>query len=126
MPIYEYRCRACRKRVSIFQRSITAAAAAVCDGCGSKDLTRLVSKFAVVRSEEDYSDDMADDQDLMDFDESDPKAMARWARKMKDEMGEEGGPEFDEMIDRLEAGEDMESIMGEAGEMDAAGVPEEF
>jgi Flp pilus assembly protein TadB len=36
--------------------------------------------------------------------------MARMLRKMSDEMGEEMPPEFDEVVDRLEAGEDPESI----------------
>jgi hypothetical protein len=40
-------------------------------------------------------------------------------RKMSSEMGEDMGPEFDEMVDRLEAGEnpdDIESSMGDLGE----------
>ncbi len=49
-----------------------------------------------------------------------PKQMARMMKKMGNEMGEELGPEFDEVVDRLEAGEDPESIdssldSGEAG-----------
>ena len=35
---------------------------------------------------------------LDDLDENDPKAVARWAREMKDEMGEDLGPEFDDMV----------------------------
>jgi hypothetical protein len=55
-------------------------------------------------------------------DENDPRSVARWARRMSSEMGEDAGPEFNEMVDRLEAGESPESIeqsmgdsLGEAG-----------
>ena len=40
-----------------------------------------------------------------DLDESDPRSMARWARRMGDQLGEDMGPEFDDMITRMEAGE---------------------
>jgi len=115
VPIYEYRCNHCKRRVSIFQRSIQAEAAAVCSHCGSTDLTRLVSRVAVLRSEESHFEDLASDASLADLDESDPRSMARWARRMGREMGEELGPEFDEMVDRMEAGE-MPDDLGEGEE----------
>jgi hypothetical protein len=44
-------------------------------------------------------------------DENDPKSVARFMRKMGDQMGgEDLGPEFNEMVDRLEAGESPEEI----------------
>ncbi len=45
-----------------------------------------------------------------EFDESDPKSMARMMRKMSSELGEEMPPEFDEVIDRLDSGESPEDI----------------
>ena len=62
------------------------------------------------RSEESRLESMADPTSWGDFDENDPKAMARMMKKMGNEMGEDLGPEFDEVVDRLEAGEDPESI----------------
>lgn len=115
MPIYEYRCNRCQSRASIFQRSIQVAAAAVCSHCGSTDLTRLISRVAVLHSEESHLEDLASDASLADLDESDPRSMARWARRMGREMGEELGPEFDEMVDRMEAGE-MPEDLGEGGQ----------
>ena len=105
MPIYEYRCNACGRRLSVFQRSIQSAVAAVCSHCGSGDLARLISRVAVVRSEESRLGDMASDAGLADLDERDPRSLARWARRMGREMGEELGPEFDEVVEQLEAGE---------------------
>ena len=114
MPIYEYRCNGCQRRVSVFQRSIQGATAAACSHCGSTDLTRLISRVAVMRSEESHFEDLASGAGLADLDESDPRSVARWARRMGREMGEELGPEFDEMVERMEAGE-MPEDLGEGG-----------
>lgn len=114
MPIYEYRCHDCKRRVSIFWRSFSDLenenAVPHCPRCNGTHLTRLISRVAVVRSEESRLDDLADPGMLADLDENDPQSMARWMRRMSQETGEDLGPEFDEVIDRLEAGENPEDI----------------
>ena len=112
MPIYEYRCHDCRRRVSIFWRTFSDAEAGspVCPRCGGTNLTRLVSRVRVIRSEESRLDDLSDLSDLPDLDENDPKSLGRWMRKMGEEMGEDLGPEFDEVVGRLEAGESPDEI----------------
>ena len=104
MPIYEYRCHGCRKRTSVFVRSIATAANPRCEHCGSAKLSRLISRVAVVRPGGGSLDDF-DESALADVDENDPRSVARWARRMRNEMGEELGPDFDEAIDKMEAGE---------------------
>ena len=125
MPIYEYRCHDCRRRVSIFWRTFSDAEAgtATCPRCGGANLTRLVSRVRVVRSAESRVEGMADLDDMPDFDEEDPRSLGRWMRKMSAETGEDLGPEFEEVMGRLEAGQDPEEIeksmpelMGEGGE----------
>ena len=64
----------------------------------------------VIRSEDSVADNLSDFSDFPDFDESDPKSMGRWMRKMSSELGEDLGPEFNEIVDRLEAGESPEKI----------------
>lgn len=112
MPIYEYGCYDCHKRVNVFFRSFAEVATkpAACPRCGGTHLKRLISKVAIVRSEESRMESMADPSSLAGLDENDPKSMARWMRKMSSEMGEDLGPEFNEVVDRLEAGEDPEAI----------------
>jgi putative FmdB family regulatory protein len=112
MPIYEYRCHDCRRRVSVLWRSIAEAetAAPRCPRCGGEHLSRLVSKVAILRSEESRLEDLADPGALGDLDENDPRSIGRWMRKMGREVGEDMGPEFDEVIDRLEAGQSPEEI----------------
>lgn len=117
MPIYEYRCNNCRSHISIFARSFSPSPP-VCSSCGSDNLVRLISRFAVLRSEESLLEDLADPARFGDVDESDPRSMARWAREMGQEMGEELGPDFDEMVERMEAGELPEDLMGEEEELD--------
>ncbi|GAF76502.1 unnamed protein product, partial [marine sediment metagenome] len=62
-------------------------AATACPHCGGA-LTRLVSRFAVVRSEEAALDAMDDDSLLAGVDENDPRSVAAWARKMGSQLGE--------------------------------------
>ncbi len=110
MPIYEYRCNNCRRRVSVLVRTYARPTSARCDRCGSEDLRPLISRVSFVRSEESRLESLADPSNLAGLDENDPKSMARWMRKMSSEMGEDLGPEFNEMVDRLEAGESPEEI----------------
>jgi len=67
-------------------------------------------------------DDLGDLSDFPDLDENDPQSLGRWMRKMSAETGEDLGPEFDEVVGRLESGESPEEIektmpdlMGEGG-----------
>ena len=46
MPLLEYRCSRCEKTVEILVLAGDGAGAAACPGCGSPDLTRLLSTFA--------------------------------------------------------------------------------
>ena len=52
MPLYEYRCTSCRKRVTILTLRASEKVDAVCDHCGERTLERLMSRFAMGRSEE--------------------------------------------------------------------------
>lgn len=128
MPIYEYRCHDCRRRVAVFWRSFSEVQdePPTCPRCGGQRLTRLVSRVRLVRSEESHLDNMADMSDLPD--ENDPKSLGRWMRKMSAETGEDLGPEFGEVVGRLESGESpdaieksMPELTGEGGGGDLGG-----
>lgn len=58
---------------------------------------------------------LADPAKWSDIDENDPRSMARAMKRLGSEMGEDMGPEFDEMVDRLEAGEDPDSVEESVG-----------
>lgn len=112
MPIYEYFCLDCRKRVSVFFRTMSAASTAEpqCPRCAGFRLHRLVSRVAVMKSEESRLEDMADPSMMAGLENEDPRALASFMRRMSNEMGEPIDAEMTEMIDRLEAGESPESI----------------
>jgi putative FmdB family regulatory protein len=113
MPIYEYRCYDCHRRVSRFYQSFSDIPdQPTCPRCGGTHLSRLISRVAVVRSEESRLDNLTDPSSLGDLDENDPKSLARWMRRMSSETGEELPSEFGEVMDRLEAGQSPEEIEG--------------
>jgi len=121
MPIYEYRCQDCGRKLSVFWRSRADAKEPTCRRCGGENMIRLVSRVRVVRSEESRMEDLGDDAMLDGLDETDPRSLGRWMRKMSQEMGEDLGPEFDEVIGRLEAGEDPEEIEKSMPELGGVG-----
>ena len=123
MPIYEYRCGGCNRKVSIFFPSFSAAESRIaageakCPRCGSTELSRLMSRVNTLRSTDSGLNDLSDDPEglMAGLDEDDPRSVARWARRMKDSMGEEldMGPEFDHALARIESGEDPDKVMGD-------------
>ena len=127
MPIYEYRCNKCKKKVSVLTLRVSETVDPECDRCGSKDLSRLMSRFATVKSEEARLDALADPGSLSGLDENDPKSMARWMRKMGKEMGEEfSGDGFDQMVDEMEAGNMPDDDGGMGGGDDLGGGGGDF
>ena len=105
MPIYEYRCRKCRKRFSVLTLRISERPEIQCPHCDSRIADRLMSRFAMPKSEAARLDAMSDPSALGDLDADDPKSVGRWMRKMGSEMGDEmGGEDLDEMIDEIESG----------------------
>ena len=135
MPIYEYRCADCARKVSVFFRSFNAVTDPVCPRCGGTQLTRLMSRVAVHRGtggdNGDFDDDGGDFDTFLDgVDENDPRSVARAMRRMSDEMGEPIEPEMQEALTRMEAGEDPERVMAsldeQMGDGDGGGDDPEF
>jgi putative FmdB family regulatory protein len=127
MPIYEYRCNKCKKKVSVLTLRVSEAVNPECDRCGSKNLSRLMSRFATVKSEEARLDALADPSNLSGLDENDPKSMARWMRKMGKELGEDlSGEDFDQMVDEMEAGNMPDDDGGMGGGDDVGGEGGDF
>jgi putative FmdB family regulatory protein len=110
MPTYPYRCLDCKRRFEIFltyaeygQKSIQ------CTHCGSAHVQRRISRIKIAKSEESRLDDFSDLPDMEGLEE-DPKALGRMMRKMSQEAGEDLGPEFHEVVGRLESGQSPDEI----------------
>jgi putative FmdB family regulatory protein len=112
MPIYEYVCLTCRKRVNVFFRTFSAANGgnAICPNCAGTNLHRLVSRVAVMKSEESRMEGLADPSLMAGLESEDPRALASFMRRMSDETGEPLDGEMTEVLHRLEAGESPEAI----------------
>ena len=119
MPIYEYECTDCRRKQSFLIMNLERELPGLrCKKCGGSNLSRLVSRVNVVKSEEARMESLADPSKLGGLDENDPKSMARWMKKMGKEMGEEMGEDFDQMVDEaMEGAEGGEGLGGEGGGM---------
>jgi putative FmdB family regulatory protein len=127
MPLYDYRCSDCKRRVSVYQSySDYGKIQPACPECGGKRLERMVSRIRFARSEESRLESLADPSAWGDVDEQDPRSMAKMMRRMGSELGEEMGPEFHEAVDRLEDGENPEeiekSMPGMGGGPDSGGL----
>jgi putative FmdB family regulatory protein len=121
LPIYEYRCHACRKRTSVFVRTFGAPEDATCEHCGSTETSRLISRVAVLRSESDEFGSL-DESSIADVDENDPSSMARWVRKMSRQMGEPLDAEMEADLERMEAGQMPDDFPAGEAEDEFAGV----
>lgn len=116
MPIYEYRCNNCHRKAEIFVHSFSLPSNPTCTHCGSEDLSRIFSKFAVRRSKSDksvYDDILSDSKLTQGLMRNDPRALAEWSRKMSRAADEDSTPETEELMDRLEAGEDVSEVIEE-------------
>jgi hypothetical protein len=80
-------------------------------------VTRRIGRVRIGHSEEERLSNIADPAQ-MDALEDDPVALGGMLRKMKDQMGEEIAPEFDDVVDRLEKGQTPEQIERELPDLD--------
>ncbi len=134
MPIYEFYCPDNNKIYSFLAKSLSYQdKTPKCPENSAYKMERRVSGFAFIGkakdpSEEDPLDDVDDakmervmaelERDMAGFDEDnpDPKQMAHLMRKMSDLTGQKLPGEMEEMMSRLESGEDPEALEEEFGD----------
>jgi putative FmdB family regulatory protein len=110
MPVYEFHCNGCGAKVSVFTRSINAEAKGVCERCGGVDLRRLYSPLRVLRTPKDVN--KLNKRELLDgVDYSNPQSMAQFLRRVQDEFNDGGSEETEEVIKRLEYGENVQKTL---------------
>ena len=132
MPIYEFLCEACNRIYSFHSFKVVTDKVPSCPKCGATDLHRVPSRFGVAASAKQPAGDDDDgaglddprvEREMMRFaaelenmDENDPRAMAAAVRRMTEIAGEPVTPAMEEMIRRLEAGEDPEQVEEDLGD----------
>lgn len=111
MPVYEYRCLDCRRLARIFvSYADYGKVTPTCPNCQGDKLQRRIGRISLAKSEDSRADSMMDETALGGLDENDPRSLGKFMRQMSQEMGEDLGDEFHEVVGRLESGESPESI----------------
>ena len=101
MPIYEYLCPDCNGRFQKLVRGFSDPADLACPRCASTAVQRAVSRVSVLKSEESRADALADPSMFAGLDDTDPRSIARWAKKLGKELGEEAGEDWDSMVEEM-------------------------
>ncbi|NJP04426.1 MAG: zinc ribbon domain-containing protein [Chloroflexaceae bacterium] len=101
MPIYEYICHDCRARFQKLVRGFQDPEGLTCPRCQSITVRRAISRFATVKSEEARMESLADPANFAGLDETDPRSIAQWAKRMGKELGEEAGEDWDTMVEQM-------------------------
>lgn len=111
MPIYEYRCRDCRRLTEAFHRSLEGAAPPACEHCGSAHTERTLSRFATPKTEAQVLEQFGvPDSGAGPEAYKDPRQIGRWAEQRFSEMGVEMPAEAKQMIDAAREGELPEPV----------------
>lgn len=127
MPTYDYHCEECHHRFEVFLTYKEYDQSEVrCPKCGSKEVLRRIGRIRIAKSGESRLENLMDDPSSLEGIEEDPKAMGRLMRQMQSELGEDVGPEFDEVVSRLEKGQDPEEIEREMPELGDSGTDSDF
>jgi len=105
VPIYEFICQNCHRRLSFWARDISAPFVPKCSSCGGTNLSRAVSGFAyhkplktvweesgkpIIHPGEDYYED--------------PRNIGRWVEKKFQDMGQELPSQIQEKIQAAREG----------------------
>lgn len=104
MPLFDYRCADCKKRFTLLLGVVAEQQEEKCPHCGSGNVSRLISRFARLRSEDDLIENLADPSKAGDWE--DPKQLQSWMKRMGKEMGEDLGDDFDELMEDSEPSSD--------------------
>lgn len=135
MPIYEFFCPQANKIYSFYARSLSMSGKTPrCPDNPEYQMERMLSSFSVTgraKEEQPGDDPMAgmDDPRMeqamaemerefsgMDESNPDPRQLARMMRRMSDLTGEKMPGTMEEMIQRMEKGEDPEKLEEEYGD----------
>lgn len=116
MPIFEFTCNACHRKFSALVGVVAKPKPVACPRCGGTEVTKRVSRFARVRSEDDALDSLCDETRYGDI-ENDPRAMRRWMKDMSAAMDEDLGDDFEQALEEEMSGQTED---GEASETPGA------
>ena len=111
MPTYDYICEKCQTRFDVFMTYAEYGAHAVtCVNCGSDLVRRRPPRVRVLKSDEAHAAGMENELGDIEGLEDDPRALGKLIRKMGRELGDDKPAEFNDVVERLEAGQSPDEI----------------
>lgn len=111
MPIYEFICSHCKRRFKKLVGVVANPSPLECPHCSATEITRQISRFARVRSEDDALDSLADQVENMG-DTDDPKVMRRMMREMSSAMGEDMDEDIEQLMEEEASGGEGDAETG--------------
>jgi len=112
MPIYEYLCRECGRRNTLLVMKREGQPAPACRHCRSEDLQRLLSGFAVHRTEADRLRGLDPSRTPDDSFYRDDRNIGLRAKKRMQELGVSLGDSLDEKIEKARTSK-LDAILGD-------------
>jgi putative FmdB family regulatory protein len=105
MPIYEFICQNCHRKLAFWVRDISAPFTPKCSSCGNTKLSRAISGFACHKPlktvwEESGEPTMHPSEDYY----KDPRNIGRWVEKKFQDMGQELPSQIQEKIQAAREG----------------------
>ncbi|MCG6533747.1 MAG: zinc ribbon domain-containing protein [Syntrophales bacterium LBB04] len=127
MPLYEFYCRKCNTVYNFFSRTVNTEKVPLCPSCKTVKLKRQMSLFAKIAGKKEDGNleeggmppiDEAKMEKAMSMlaheadkiNEDDPRQAAKLMRKLADVAGIGVGKGVEEALNRMEKGEDPETI----------------
>ncbi len=132
MPIYEFYCKQCHTIFNFFSGTVNTEKVPDCPRCKNVTLERKMSMFACTGKAEEKNagmDDLPIDEGKMEkamqmlekeagqINEDDPRQAANLMRRLSDMTGIQLGDGMNEALNRLENGEDPDSIEAQMGDL---------
>ena len=100
MPIYEFRCSNCNRKFTQLIGMTSDSLEPQCPRCGSINVTKLISRFSRVRSEDEILDNMEDA--LLSSDMEDPRSMQKFMNEMGKGLDEDSEGDLEECVEEAE------------------------
>jgi len=100
MPIYEYACKACGKKSSLLVRMMDQRDSVRCKHCGSDQVKRLLSGFALHKTEASRLSELDTRRKPDEAYYRDDRNIGLWAQKRMKELGVDLGDTLNEKIEK--------------------------
>lgn len=111
MPIYEYRCKKCKKEFTQLLLNPKEIARVRCRFCNGANLTKLLSSFCVHQTEQSRLSNFDTSKTRGDDFYKDSRNIGLWAKKRMKELGTNLGSKMDEIVEKGRTGKILNDYM---------------